>query len=480
MKTFDTPWGPMSVLKLAAFAAIAALAAWALSDSAAMAHPLLIGNLVPAAIAPLLQRRAKLLDEMDALAKGEQTDETRATFDRLEADVIALDSDIDRARRNDDLQRSRAAQQAGIVFGGIVQGAVQEQSPAPALRSVSVISTDGAEAPAVTRSQSVRNIFKRSGAADDNLSSGKFFRGVVTGDWSGAGREQRAMAAGVLATGGLSVPASIAADLIDAARNHARVVQAGALTVEMDARTLRIVRIVSEPSAIWKEENAAMDGGVVTMEALEMRARTLMVLIKSSQELFRDSINVDIAVNNALGAAIALELDRVALFGSGEGEEPLGLLNTGGIQTVSVDDNGHVLTSHDLFSIAAQNIADVNGEANAVIYSPRTSGTLDRLKDTTGQPLQPPESFKNLLKLSTKQVRDDMTHGTATNASCAVVGEWGNLLIGIRDKIDIEMSTTVGDAFSRNQVWMRAIMSVDIGVARSNKFCVIPGIIPAS
>lgn len=480
MKTFDTPWGPMSALKLAAFAAVAVLAIWALSDPSGAATPILIGNIVPAAIAPLLQRRAKLLDEMDKLAKGEQTDETRARFDGLEADVIALNSDIERARRNDELQRSRAAQQVGIVFDGRMQDAGQEQVPTPAARSVSVIGTDGDEAPAATRSQSVRNIFTRSCSADDGLRTGRFFRGIVTGDWNGADREQRAMAAGVLATGGYSVPATIAADLIDAARNHARVVQAGALTVEMGARTLRVVRIVSEPPAIWKAENETMEGGVVTMEALEMRARTLMVMIKASRELFRDSINADLAVNNALGAAIALELDRVALFGSGLGEEPLGLLNTSGIQTVTVDQNGHVLTDHDPFSIAVQRVADVNGEANAVIYSPRTAGTLDRLKDTTGQPLQPPESFKSLLKLSTKQVRDDMTHGTATNASCAVVGEWNNLLIGVRDGMEIEMSNTAGDAFSRSQVWMRAIMRVDIGVARPNKFCVIPGIIPAS
>ncbi|HLO75895.1 MAG TPA: phage major capsid protein [Magnetospirillum sp.] len=478
MKTFDTPWGPMSALKLAAIAVLAVLAAWSLADSAAMAHPLLIGSIMPAAIAELQQRRARLLDSMDKLAKGEQTDETRAEFDKLEDGVTALDEDIRRARRNDELQRSRAAQQGDVIFGGGTRGAGPEQPPAT--RSVSVIGTDGDAVRALTRSQSVRDMFTRSGAGgDEDLSSGRFFRGIVTGDWKGAEQEQRAMAVGALATGGYAVPWTIAADLIDVARNHARVVQAGALTIGMDANTMRIVRILTEPTPGWKVENEAMVEGVVTFEPVEMKARTLAVLIKMSRELFKDAKNVQSAVNNALGAGIALELDRVALFGSGVGEEPKGLLNTTGIQTVTVDENGHVLTSYDQFSIAVQQVADVNGAANAVIYSPRTAGTLDRLKDTTGQPLQAPESFKGLLKLSTKQVPDNMTHGTATNASSAVVGEWNNLLVGIREDMEIEMSLGAGDSFQRNQVWMRAILRADIAVARPNKFCVIPGIIPA-
>lgn len=69
------------------------------------------GPIVPAAIAQLQQRRAQLLDDMDKLAKAEQTDETRSKFDKLEADVTALDKDIERAKRNDELQRSRAADQ---------------------------------------------------------------------------------------------------------------------------------------------------------------------------------------------------------------------------------------------------------------------------------------------------------------------------------------------------------------------------------
>ncbi len=478
MKTFQTPLGPMSALKLAAFAVVAVLAAWTLSDHSGATTPILIGNIMPAAIASLLQRRAKLLDSMDQLAKGEQSDEVRAEFDKLEADVTALDDDIRRARRNDELQRSRAAQQAGVIFGDNPQGGGQEQSPAT--RSVSVIGTDGDAVRALTRSQSVRDMFTRSGSGGDaDLSSGRFFRGIVTGDWKGAEQEQRAMAAGSLATGGYAVPWTIASDLIDAARSHARVMQAGALTIGMDAPTMRIVRILTEPTPGWKVENEPMAEGVVTFEPVEMKARTLAILIKMSRELFMDAKNVESAVNNALGAGIALELDRVALFGSGAGEEPKGLLNTTGIQTVTVDENGHVLTSYDQFSIAVQQVADVNGAANAVIYSPRTAGTLDRLKDTTGQPLQPPESFKGLLKLSTKQVPDNMTHGTANNASSAVVGEWNNLLVGIREDMEIEMSMGAGDSFMRNQVWMRAILRADIAVARPNKFCVIPGIIPA-
>lgn len=100
------------------------------------------GPVVPAAIAQLQQRRAQLLDDMDKLAKGEQTDETRAKFDKLEADVTALDRDIERAKRNDELQRSRASDQLPPDDGGqdhIEQRAQVHAAPAERVSSERVV-----------------------------------------------------------------------------------------------------------------------------------------------------------------------------------------------------------------------------------------------------------------------------------------------------------------------------------------------------
>ncbi|MGF7177012.1 phage major capsid protein [Azospirillum doebereinerae] len=434
-------------------------------------------------------KRAGLIDQMERLTKGELSDQTRSQFDKLEADVKTLDEDIRRAQVVEDTRRAAAAAQAPqgdpieqraqqhpVGSGGAVSA--DEQRAEPASR---IIGNDGDSVRALTLRQSVRSAFLPNHRTDQRgeLNLGRYFRGMVTGDWAGAELERRAMSEGVLADGGYTVPTILSADVIDAARNQARVLQAGALTIPMTSQTMRIARVLTDPAPGWKAENAAMAEGAMTFEPVDMKARTLAVLVKLSRELFMDSANVESVVRNALAAGLALELDRVALFGTGVGEEPKGLVNTTGIQTVTASANGDVLASYDPFSIAVEKVAEANGQANAVIFSPRTAGTLDRMKDSTGQPLMAPESFKALAKLPTKQVPNNLTRGTSTNASVAVVGEFPNLLVAVRENLVIEMTNAAGDAFSKMQIWIRAFLRADIAVARPDKFCTVPGIIPA-
>ena len=432
----------------------------------------------------LKQKRASLVQVLERIAQQPVTDEVRSEFDKTEAELRGIDEDLRRAQALEDIRRSAAESAAGIdsrVRQVYSQPDPSQQEQRAELPS-QVVGAAGDSARALTLRHSVLSVFMPEHRLEQRseLNLGRYFRGMVTGNWDGSELERRAMSEGVLADGGYTVPTILSADLIDAARNQARVFQAGALTVPMTSQTMRIARVVTEPVPGWKAENAAMAEGAMTFEPVEMKARTLAVLVKMSRELFMDSANVESAVRSALSAGLALELDRVSLFGSGTGEEPKGLLNTTGIQTVTVADNGDVLTSYDPFSYAVQKVAEANGKANAVIYSPRTAGILDRLKDTTGQPLVPPESFKGLAKLSTKQVPDNMTHGTATNASVAVVGEYQNLLVAVRENLVVEMTTAAGDAFSKMQIWLRAHMRVDVAVARPSKFCTVPGIIPQS
>lgn len=312
------------------------------------------------------------------------------------------------------------------------------------------------------------------------LSIGKFVKGIVTGDWTNAASEQRAMSEGVLTGGGYMVPEILSANIIDKARNQARVIQAGAGIVPMTSNKLTIAKVTGDPTASWKAENAHGTFSDMTFDAINFEARTLMALVKVSVELLEDAQNIDTVIYNALSQALALEVDRVALYGSGVGVEPLGLKNAAGIQTISMGANGAVLTGYDKFSEAVQAIREQNGEPNSVIYAPRTAGQIDRLKDSTGQPLTPLESFKALGKFSTKQVPTNLTQGTNTLASDAFVGDFSQLLIGMRKQFSLEVSRQAADgpdsAFTQHQVWIKAVLRADVQVARPEHFDVIKGI----
>lgn len=316
----------------------------------------------------------------------------------------------------------------------------------------------------------------------NGLSIRGMLRAAVTGDWASIPPEARAMAVGVGSGGGFAVPAPLAVRVIDKARLQARVLQAGALTIPMDSYTMKLARVASDPSAAWKLENAALAASDMTLEQVELTARTLGAYVKSSVELIEDSApGIEDVIENAMASALALELDRAALRGSGTPPEPRGVRNTTGVAIQSQGANGAALTSYDALSTAVQTVRANNFEPNAIIYSPRTAGALDRLKDTTNQPLRPPASFDDLRKLVTAQIPENLTQGTATTASEAYVGQWNQLLIGMRQQLVIEASREASDAtdsaFRQLQVHIRAYLRADIAVAQPGAFAVITGIL---
>jgi len=133
-----------------------------------------------------------------------------------------------------------------------------------------------------------------------------------------------------------------------------------------------------------------------------------------------------------MAASIALKLDSLALYGSGSGE-PRGLDNADGVNLISKGVNGGTLANYDDFSNAVEDVSDHNGQANAVIMAPRSFYTLDRLKAaTTNNRLEAPQSFVDLKKFVTNQISITDTQGTCTSASKAFVGDYKNILFGIR------------------------------------------------
>jgi len=145
--------------------------------------------------------------------------------------------------------------------------------------------------------------------------------------------------------------------------------------------------------------------------------------------------------------------------------------------------NGAALTSYDPFSYAVQYVSEANGQAGAVIYAPRTAGALDRLKEgTTLAPLQPPPSFQALQKFSTNQIPITQIKGSSSVASSAFVGDWKNLLIGMRKQLTIDVAPAgigsgAADVFSTVEVLVRGYLRVDVAVLREDHFTWINGIL---
>jgi HK97 family phage major capsid protein len=290
--------------------------------------------------------------------------------------------------------------------------------------------------------------------------------------------ERRAMGEGVGGAGGWFVNPLVSGYVIDLARNASCCMKAGAWTLPMDSPEVTLVKVLTDPTSYWLAEHGAISESDGSFSPIKLKAVILGTMIRVSQALLEDATGSGQTIEKMLSSSLGLELDRVALLGGNSANEPRGLYNCDDINSYSMGPNGAAPTNYDPFSYACQYVLEDNGTPTAAIMAPRTFGTLDRLKAaTTNQPLVAPQSYQDLKKFYTNQVPVDQTQGTSDEASCAFVGDFQNMVVGMRKSLTIDVSPHAGtDTFAQVECLIRAYLRIDIAILRENHFTKIIGI----
>jgi len=410
--------------------------------------------------------RLKLIKDKCEAENREPTTEERKKANHYLAKIEAKELDFD---LNNDPNAGRSAMTKGL-----------EKYNNRSSDDLVFQANDGQEHRAIALSKRFTSLVPH-GADLDGIgpgSLGKILRAKILGDPLGLNdSERRAMGEGIGSSGGWFVPSLVSGYVIDLARNSAVTMQAGAWTLPMDGPEVTLVKVLTDPTAYWLPEHSAITESDGSFAPVTLKAVTLGTMIRVSQALLEDAPSAGSTIEKMLSSALGLELDRVALLGQG-GFEPLGLYNCDGINSYSMGANGAAPSNYDPFSYASQYVLEDNGKPTAAIMAPRTFGTLDRLKAaTTNQPLVAPQSYLDLKKFYTNQIPVDQTQGTSDEASCAFVGDFKNVVIGMRKSLNIEISPVAGtDTFAKVEALIRAYMRVDVAILRENHFTKIIGI----
>lgn len=286
-----------------------------------------------------------------------------------------------------------------------------------------------------------------------------------------------ALSEGTDSAGGYSIPLTVLPEFIDRLRARTQFIQAGARTVLLDGMKTRIMRIATDPTPAWRAENAAVTESEPTFDAIDLVPKSLAVLVKVPIELLADSVNVSMALEQALIGALSVELDRAAFFGTGASNQPLGLFNQAAINSVSMGTNGATPTSYDqmldaLYELELDNCDTVS----ASIWHPRTARTFRKFKDGQTQPLQLPPALSELRMLSTTSIPITQAQGTSTDCSTVLLGDFTRAILGLRQELRIQV---LNETFMGNlQVGFIAHLRADVGFERSDAFCKILGIRP--
>lgn len=301
-----------------------------------------------------------------------------------------------------------------------------------------------------------------------DLGLGRYLRSMAVG--AKTDMERRALAEGTDSAGGYTVPTTLGARLIDALRAKAVCVQAGAQVVPLTSDAHSIAAVNADPTPGWRNENASVAESDPTFRTVPFTPRSLAVMTKVSAELLEDSLNLETALPQVLAAALATELDRVCLLGSGTAPEPRGIANIAGIGTTAHDDT---LGAWAPLMTARTGILSANaGPVSAIILHPRDEGTLQGLADATGQPLAAPRVLESIPMLTTTAIPTN--GGTGTNESTIFLGNFASLMIGLRSDVRILVSREY--AMDKLQYTFLAYLRADVAAAYPAAFHTLTGV----
>lgn len=301
-----------------------------------------------------------------------------------------------------------------------------------------------------------------------NLTLGQYLGAMVRGAKTEA--EKRALAEGTDSAGGYTVPTTLSARLIDLLRANSVAIAAGARTVPLGSDNNNIAKLASDPVPAWRDENDVVNESDPTFTNVPLVPKSLAVLTRVSRELFQDTLNLDTELPRILATALAKELDRVALIGSGTAPEPKGVANMAGIGTTAHD---AALTNYAPFLTARTGILSANaGPVSAIIMHPRDEGALSALTATDGQPLMAPKQVEEIRMLTTTAIPTD--GGAGSNESTIFLGNFAHLMIGIRSEIRVEiLKERYADQL---QYGLIAHMRADIAAQHEAAFHTITGV----
>lgn len=421
-----------------------------------------------------------ILDGADADGRDLNGDEV-AQFDRLEEEARSLSRQLGREERRGQGEGGNGAGEWRTAGRGGRDN-----------RSEVVLAPDESLAEFRSRSRFFDTDRDDPELDPSTFSVGRLMVGMATGKWAEleGEAEARALSNATDSAGGFVSPEPVGAQVLDRVRNKMRVMEAGATVVPMPSDKYSIPRLATGVTPAWRNEGAAVAESDPTFERVSFQARTVAVFVRASYELVADMpTEAARLLETELTQALALEIDRVALRGSGTAPEPRGVRNQTGVSILTNGANGAVAT-FDMVVAAVSDVESRGFDVNAVISNARLAKSLAGLKDTTGQYLAPPAYIRDTPILDTAQVPINLTVGTSTDTSEIYAGAWSNLLLGVRPEFGVAVQRSGGPggaiALKRSeeryiesmQVVFLCFARVDVQLAHPEAFTVNTGIRP--
>jgi len=279
-------------------------------------------------------------------------------------------------------------------------------------------------------------------------------------------------------------------ELIELLRAKEALVNAGARVVPLPPQgRLKYPRQTTASTTYWIGENKTIPDSDIGTGEVTIQAKKLAVLIKAPSELIRFASPAAVALmRDDMTKSLALGLDLAGLEGAGGDTRPRGIINDPNIGTVtsgSTGANGDKVVGGDIYRMIAL-VEENQAEFEGWIMRPKTLYKYYQLRadavaqgDAAGPFLfnlireaqaDTPATLAGYPVTKSTQVSQVRSKGSSTSLTYVVGGMWSDLLIGMFGAIEFAASTLSGDAFERDQTWIRGILSADVAARHSAAF----------
>lgn len=232
----------------------------------------------------------------------------------------------------------------------------------------------------------------------------------------------------------------------------------------------------------WIPEDAdvgQIDSGFGLVKFRPKNVGSYMYVTRSM--LVHSSIGIDNFIRRELAIALALGLDKAGIEGTGTNDEPLGILNTPGVNSVIFGINGDFPSWERLVQFETL-VAVANADERTMgwVINAKLRGELksrQKFAGTTGETLwqnamaASNEGYVNGYRVGvSNQIRGNYTKGTGTNLSAAIFGDFSRLVCA--EWGEYELAADPYHKFLAGGVRVRIIKTCDMAVLQEKAFSV--------
>lgn len=272
-------------------------------------------------------------------------------------------------------------------------------------------------------------------------------------------------------TGSEIVPTDHRPDQYISALTKASVIRGmGATVLSGLSGNLSIPRETDSPAIGWVAENAALSSDDADFDSVTLSPKHAGALTEYSRNmLLQSSPAVEQLLRNMLVRNLALAIDSAAIQGGGS-NEPDGILETSGIQTEAY---GTSLFDTTAEMMALADIANVEA-SRAFLTSNTVKKIVAQAQDANNRPYTVGDIFHGESVTFSNQVPTDL--GAGNDEHALIYGDFSEFMMGIWSEIDLLVNPFESTAYSKGNVSMRAMATVDFAVRHPAAFVSATGV----